>query len=92
MKDKLSVLLAEWEPGGVDPQPIRARVWHRIEREPEGFLHPVFRGLFALLARPAWSYTILILGVVAGSAIGLAASETAQMQAYLTSVSPFLMP
>ncbi len=92
MKDELSALLATWKPGGVDPRTIRAQVWQRIEREPEGLARPWLGGVFSLLARPAWAYSLLILGVVAGAAIGVAASETSQMQAYLTSVSPLLMP
>lgn len=89
MKDDLSRLLADWQPGVPDPQDFRRAVWQRIESasapaEPGWLARFVDR-----VCRPRLAVTALAATIALGGFVGWQYSTGARQAAYLRSVNPY---
>lgn len=87
--DKFKNLLLEWQPESPPIEEIGREVWRRIERlEPSPWKKWV--DFFdVLVGRPAVATGILAVAMTVGVMVGTIASELAQTDSYLQSVSAF---
>lgn len=91
MNDDLSKVLKAWNPGAASPDAVRGGVWQRIERQQARPWNQFIDNLLSLLSRPAWACTVVALALLAGVTLGSVVSENSQAEAYLVSVTPFVI-
>ncbi len=92
MDDKLHELLKEWSPTTPGLTGMRAGVWHRIENmEPSGW-NVLLNRVLPMLSRPALATSLVAVALIAGLALGFHVSDSAQTEAYLSSLTPYRMP
>ncbi len=87
--EELSRLLKQWQPRPIAAGEIRAKVWHRIEKEEDGVLAPWMWWLASWFERPAVVAGVVAVALGVGIAFGTTASAQDQTEAYLQSMVAF---
>jgi|SRR6476659_1838390 hypothetical protein len=92
MKDDLSKLLGNWEPGVPEPADFRKNVWRRIElaeHSRRSLLRSWYEKVVLLLGMPQIAVAMAIVVILAGITVGTGAAHSDNETAYLRSVNPY---
>ena len=92
MKDDLSKLLGNWEPGVPEPADFRKNVWRRIElaeRSHRSLFRSWYENVVILLSLPQIAVAMAIVVILAGITVGTGAAHSDNETAYLRSVNPY---